>query len=187
MTEHRLDPHNWAANHADALYAFAMARLDDPEQARDLVQEAFLAALEKISGFEGRSSERTWLTAILKYKLIDIYRKRSSGLNQTLPLEEGDPEPEYFDRETGHWRTEFAPQPMRMHATDPLLHKELMGILRRCLQKLPGLWKAVFTMKHMDEAETETICTELRITQSNCWVIIHRAKVNLRACIQKSW
>src|ERR1700753_2857497 len=79
MTD-QLNPHQWVANYADYLYSYALARINDEEQARDLVQETFLAALQRVHAFEGRSSERTWLTAILKNKIIDVYRKRSSGL-----------------------------------------------------------------------------------------------------------
>ena len=74
---YQLNPHQWVAAHADYLYAFAITRVNDEEQAKDLVQETFLAALERISNFEGKASERTWLTAILKNKIADVYRKNS--------------------------------------------------------------------------------------------------------------
>jgi len=74
-----LNPHNWVSAHADYLYSFAITRLNDEEQAKDLVQETFLAALQKVNNFEGKSSERTWLTAILKNKIIDVYRKKIIG------------------------------------------------------------------------------------------------------------
>jgi len=74
-----LDPHNWVKAHADYLYSYTLSRINNEEQAKDLVQETFLAALEKVDRFEGKSTERTWLTAILKNKIIDIYRKKSSG------------------------------------------------------------------------------------------------------------
>ena len=70
---------------------------------------------------------------------------------------------------------------------DPLVDKEFNHILQRCMQKLPALWMAVFTMKHIDDATTDIICSELKVTQANFWVIIHRAKLNLRACLQKNW
>ena len=76
---------------------------------------------------------------------------------------------------------------MRTEDTDPLANKELAAILKKCLQKLPALWLSVFTMKQMDDIATEIICKELKVTPANFWVIIHRAKLNLRACIQKSW
>ena len=55
------------------------------------------------------------------------------------------------------------------------------------MQKLPALWMAVFTMKHIDDQATDIICMELKVSPSNFWVIIHRAKLNLRACLQKNW
>jgi RNA polymerase sigma-70 factor (TIGR02943 family) len=179
------EPHYWVERYADQLYAFALYRLDHEEQARDVVQETFLAALERLSQFQGNSSERTWLTAILKYKIIDIYRKQNSGLRTQRIGEE--PETEFFEQANGHWKEQYSPQPMRMEAGDRLGNKELTSILQKCLHKLPSLWYSVFTMKHMDNAATATICKELKVTPSNFWVIIHRAKLNLRACIQKSW
>jgi len=179
------EPRHWVERYADYLYSYAFARLDHEEQARDLVQETFLAALEKVSEFRGNSSERTWLTAILKYKIIEVYRKRNSGLRTERGDEE--PEQEFFEPDNGHWKEEYSPRPMRAEGTDLLVNKELAAILKKCLQKLPALWLSVFTMKHMDDAATETICKELKVTQANFWVIIHRAKLNLRACIQRSW
>src|SRR5579859_1114000 len=179
------EPRHWVERYADHLYTYAIHRLDNEEQARDLVQETFLAALEGIGQFQANSSERTWLTAILKYKIIDVYRKRNSGL-RTQRIDE-EPELEFFEQENGHWKEQYRPLPMRMEDFDPLANKELAAMLKKCLQKLPALWLSIFTMKHMDDSATETICKELKVTQGNFWVIIHRAKLNLRACIQKSW
>jgi RNA polymerase sigma-70 factor (ECF subfamily) len=181
-----LNPHNWVATHADYLYAYAITRINDEEQAKDLVQETFLAALEKTGSFEGRSSERTWLTAILRNKIIDIYRKRSSGL-RGVQINEAEEEQEDFFAEDGHWIKEHGPREFGIEDKDHLVNKEFELILKRCMQKLPELWKSVFTMKHIDEEATDIICAELKVTSANFWVIIHRAKVNLRACLQKNW
>jgi RNA polymerase sigma-70 factor (ECF subfamily) len=183
-----LAPHKWVATYADYLYMYAIVRINDEDLAKDLVQETFLAALERVDRFEGRSTERTWLTAILKNKIIDVYRKKSSGLAVAAANKATQEQDEFFDEGNGHWKSEYAPQPIAgMDEQDPLLQKELNKILQLCLQKLPALWNAVFTMKHVDDAATEHICTELHVTQANFWVIIHRAKVNLRACLQKNW
>lgn len=181
------DPQQWVCQYADHLYSYAMVRLDNEHLARDLVQETFLAALEKLDQFRGDSTERTWLTAILKYKVIEVYRKRNSGLSTDRAKQEAEPEPEFFEMDNGHWKEVYAPRILGVEDTDPLANKELMAILRICLQKLPALWLSVITMKHLDEAETKVICRELKLTAANFWVIIHRAKVNLRACIEKAW
>ncbi len=185
---HQLEPRNWVATHADYLYAYAIARINDEEQAKDLVQETFLAALQKVEKFEGKSSERTWLTAILKYKIIDIYRKKSSGLVVDADVQRAEREQaDFFDPEDGHWTSEHAPIAFGIDDHDPVVNKEFNSILQKCMQKLPALWLSIFTMKHMDDQSTDVICSELKLTQSNFWVIIHRTKLNLRACLQKNW
>lgn len=184
---HLLDPRHWVKAHADYLYAYTLSRINNEEQAKDLVQETFLAALEKADRFEGKSSERTWLTAILKNKIVDVYRKKSSGLGNIAEKKAEEEQRDFFDEDTGHWNDAYKPLPFGIEDHDPLVNKEFNQILQKCLQKLPGLWMSVFTMKHMDDAATEFICNELKVSQANFWVIIHRAKLNLRACLQKNW
>ncbi len=176
-----LQPQLWVSRYADYLYSYALRRLNDEERARDLVQETFLAALERTGDFRGHSSERTWLTAILKYKVIDVYRKQSRTAST---VSEGT---EFFESETHHWKEEHWPQPFGVEEHDPLHNKELIGVLQKCMQRLPPMWLSVFRMKHLDEEETGQICAALRLTPANFWVIIHRAKVNLRSCLQKNW
>ncbi|WP_316847097.1 sigma-70 family RNA polymerase sigma factor [Pedobacter psychrodurus] len=183
-----IDPHSWVVRYADYLFTYAVSRLNDEEVAKDLVQETFLAALERLDKFEGNCSEKTWLTAILKYKVIDVYRKKARGLDQEMKkVKNGEEEDEFFYPEEGNWRVEHWPQEMGIEEPDALISKEFMEILQNCMKKLPQLWLAIFTMKHMDEEETSEICSALSVTSANFWVIIHRTKVNLRACLQKNW
>lgn len=185
--DHQLNPHQWVNAHADYLYAYAISRINDEEQAKDLVQETFLAALEKARSFEGKSTERTWLTAILKNKIIDVYRKKSSGLKSRDIKQAEAEQSDFFDEATGHWNKGHLPLEFGMENKDHLINKEFEQVLQRCMKKLPALWMAVFTMKHIEDQSTDMICAELKITASNFWVIIHRAKLNLRACLQKNW
>ncbi|WPU94226.1 sigma-70 family RNA polymerase sigma factor [Mucilaginibacter sabulilitoris] len=187
LTENLLDPHNWVKAHADYLYAFTLSRINSHEQAKDLVQETFLAALQKVEKFEGRSSERTWLTAILKNKIIDVYRKKSSGLGNTIEKNAEEEQRDFFEEDNGHWTEIHQPMPFGIEDHDPLTGKEFNQILQKCMQKLPSLWMSVFTMKHIDDETTDLICNELRVSQANFWVIIHRTKLSLRACLQKNW
>jgi RNA polymerase sigma-70 factor (TIGR02943 family) len=182
----KIDPHQWVNVHADYLYAYTFMRIGDEELSKDLVQETFLAALEKVDTFEGRSSERTWLTAILKYKIIDVYRKKSSGLIDTDVKigmgENGD----FFEDGNGHWTIQHTPGNLGNNGHDHVINKELNLVLMKCIQKLPALWRSVFTMKHIDDEATDIICAELKLTPGNFWIIIHRTKLNLRACLQKN-
>jgi len=180
------DPVTWVDQYANYLYRFAIARLRDEEVARDLVQDTFLAALQQLSRFEGKSSEKTWLAAILKNKISDFHRNRATKGLKEIKQAESDQQ-HFFDKENGHWNAAHAPRAFGLENDNPLLMKELGEILNECLKKLPALWFTVFSMKHMDDLESESICTELKLSDSNFWVIMHRTKLNLRACIQKHW
>ncbi|MBE7175825.1 MAG: sigma-70 family RNA polymerase sigma factor [Mucilaginibacter polytrichastri] len=176
----KLSPENWAAEHAVYLYAFARKRVDEDDVIFDLVQDTFLAALEGITAFKGQSSERTWLTGILKNKVMDYYRRKASIHFQSAA---GDAQADFFE-EDGHWKKEYVPKRFKLDEQDPLERKEFNNILKACMTKLPGLWHAVFTMKFLDDEQSAIICRELRITPANYWVILHRAKLNLRNCLQ---
>jgi RNA polymerase sigma-70 factor (ECF subfamily) len=179
------NPREWVSSHADYLYDFALSRINDEELARDLVQETFLAALEKINTFEGKSAVRTWLTAILKNKIIDVYRRKASV--QYANLNTGSESVAFFEADNGHWIDAHAPVAFGIGQQHPLDSKEFNGVLRQCMDKLPSLWTSVFTLKHIDDTPTTMICDKLKISPANFWVIIHRTKVNLRACLQKNW
>ncbi|MEP6713083.1 MAG: sigma-70 family RNA polymerase sigma factor [Ferruginibacter sp.] len=181
----KAEPHLWIDNYADYLYSYAMYRIKDEEMARDLVQETFLAALEKTDQFEGRSSEKTWLTAILKYKIIDVYRSRPKAFSaMDLPEALGS---KTFFQEDGHWNVEDRPEEFGIEQVNKIEHKEFESILLKCMQKLPALWMTIFNMKFMEDEHAAKICSQMKLSSGNYWVIIHRAKINLRACLQKNW
>lgn len=182
-TQHLAEPGNWASRHADYLYTYALIRLNDADEAKDLVQETFLAALERVEDFQGKSSERTWLTSILKYKVIDVYRKKS-GLVFVSTESLGE---EYFEPDDGQWIQNQVPSAIGIEGHEALENKEIQEAFSNCLGKLPPLWSSIFKMKYMDDESTEIICSSLKISRSNFWVISHRAKVSLRACMQKNW
>lgn len=182
----KLKPEQWVAAYANYLYAFAFQRIADPEICKDLVQDTFLSAIKNRHSFKGNSSERTWLTSILKNKIIDHFRQRSAEFLIDEDIAEKE-QPDSFFETNGHWKHKYEPQSWRIEDENYIENKELKTILEKCIQQLPALWARVFSMKYMDEEDSAKICKELGLTSSNFWVIIHRAKVNLRACISKHW
>ena len=179
----RLNPHKWVSSYADYLYTYASFRINDHDMARDLVQETFLAALERKDKFQGRSTEKTWLTSILKNKIVDVYRAKAKKSSNSIDSTDTD----FFDPDDGHWNDHRRPAELVIEQPDALENKEFQRILQACMKKLPALWFSVFSMKYIDEETAEQICSQLKLTPSNFWVIIHRTKVNLRSCLQKNW
>ena len=182
-----VEPELWVEKYADYLYNFAFTRLQDVELAKDLVQETFLAALEKLNSFQGNSTEKTWLSAILKYKIIDAYRSRQKSNTRLQESNEIAVEKIFFRQSDGHWNVEDRPQEFMRGANFNMESKEFSNILTKCIHKLPQLWRNSFIMKFTDNETTDTICGALKISAANYWVIMHRAKLNLRSCLQKNW
>ncbi|WP_010135761.1 sigma-70 family RNA polymerase sigma factor [Ochrovirga pacifica] len=180
---HTLDPDKWIDAYADYLFNYTIARVNDTEKAKDLVQETFFAGLKSMKNFEGKASERTWLVSILKRKIIDHYRKINSNKGKAEVrmnfYQEGDRE--------GDWLEERVPQKWDSSADAMIESEELGEALTACIQKLPEKYRMVFEMKTIQGFETEDICNELDITSSNLWVIIHRARTQLRRCMEDNW
>jgi RNA polymerase sigma-70 factor, ECF subfamily len=178
------DPDTWLRVHGDYLYAYALRQLRDPTLAEETVQETLIAAWQGRASFGGAAGERTWLTGILKHKIIDCYRRRK---REALlePLADGDDEltAAAFAAD-GHWAN--PPQ----HWGDPenaLDRKRLVAALAECLEGLTRQQHAVFSLRELSGADTDSICKELGISTTNLWVILYRARMALKECLEQTW
>jgi RNA polymerase sigma-70 factor (TIGR02943 family) len=179
----QLDAKKWVNDYGDMLYRYALPRVNDGEVAKDLVQDTFLAAWRNYDNFKGEISEKNWLFTILKNKIIDHFRKSSTRLVDSLPdISDSDV---YFENE--HWTNSAAPRNWGIDTDSVIDRKEFYQVLAKCKSMLKEIQNTVFTMKYLDGLESEDICKELNITSSNYWVLIHRAKLQLRACLEKNW
>lgn len=179
-----LDPDRWLAEHGDYLYRYARRRLRDSAAAEDAVQETLLAAWRGQASFSGGSSERTWLTGILRHKIVDYLRKivREQPLPETENGE--DPLDALYDAR-GHWQ--FGPQAWG----DPdaaLERSRFWQVFEECLERLPPRLAAVFVLREVDGMASDVLCKELNIsTTNNVWVMLSRARAHLRACLETRW
>jgi len=185
MEKQLLAPELWVERYGAELYGFALRRVHTADCSEELVQETLLSALSALDSYRGEASERTWLFVILRRKIIDHYRREARS--PLVPLGEADEETQYFYSENGHWREEQYPRAWNMPADDVLAQQELSEALQLCQEKLPARHGAVFTMRFVDELSAEEICQELGLTPSNYWVLVHRAKLHLRKCLEKNW
>ena len=181
-------PERWVDEHGDMLYRFALSRLRDPVAAEDLVQETFLAAMKSRAQFSGQSSERNWLVGILKHKVMDALRRKYRDQVFVPDAEIEETTARNFDRQ-GHWDTRggFAPQSWGGTGADTLARAEFKAVLDDCLEKVPPQTARAFVLREMDDLETNEICKVLNITPTNLWVILHRARTQLRRCLEMNW
>jgi len=161
------------------LLRYASLQLRDAQAAEDAVQDTLLAALAGESGFGQRASLRTWLTGILKHKIIDAIRRTS----REAPAAGEDEFDALFD-ERGHW----IEMPGAWSDPDASLdQKRFFAALELCLARLPVKTAQTFMMREHMGLETDEICKELAITATHCWVLLYRARMALRECLTKEW
>ena len=180
------DPETWVDQYGDYLYRFALSRIKDPGLSEELVQETFLAALNSQKNFKGRSSARTWLIAILKHKIIDQFRKKKPEESREDMEIFPDSVDHMFD-EKGSWIEHERPAKWSTNPMKAYEQREFMDVFYRCLSDLPKRLSKAFVLREMDGLSTEEICKHLDITATNCWVILYRARMHLRRCLDVNW
>lgn len=167
-----------------ALLKYARLQLRNPAWAEDAVSETMLAALEKPQSFSGASQLKTWLIGILKHKLVDQIRKNSRELSTTAGSDDHEDLDDLLFTSNGHWRD---PQHDWGNPEDLLRQVDFLKVLEACVEKLPGQQGRLFMMREWLELESDEICKELAITPTNLWVMLHRARLRLRECLQAGW
>jgi RNA polymerase sigma-70 factor (ECF subfamily) len=183
------DPEQWVDLHGDYLFKFALMQLRDPANAEDAVQETFLAALKGGKSFSGKSAEKSWLVGILKNKIFDHYRKAGRETSFTDLNFYADEESDRFVADglgQGGWIHELGPQEWR-HAGESLDNELFWQAYRDCAGKLPKNVAAVFNLREVDGIASKEICEQLDISENNLWVMLHRARMALRRCLETNW
>lgn len=178
------DPEQWVDLYGNYMYRYALARVAEPETAQDLVQEALVAALQAFERFQGRSSIKTWLIAILKRKIVDHYR-RASNRQMTDDIEAVANNVDKMFNDTGHWRV--APNEWTVKPDVAFEQREFMDVLYKCLSGLPARLAEIFMLREFEELSTTLICERLSISESNSWVMLYRARMQLRQCLESKW
>ena len=173
------DLENWVEQYTETLYKWAYHKTLSKENAEDLVQDTFVVAAEKFHDFKGNSSAKTWLFSILNNKIVDFYRKKIKtpiSLNNEQLLS-------FFD-EDGNWKENSKPLTWENQEENLLDNLEFKLVLEACIEKLPEKWRFCIRLRYLSGKKGSEICQDLEITPSNFWQIMHRAKLQLRNCIE---
>jgi RNA polymerase sigma-70 factor, ECF subfamily len=169
--------------HRPQLLKYAMLQLRNLAQAEDAVQETMVAAIRGADSFAGGSSVRTWLVGILKHKIIDSIRKssREQSLDQ---FESATDDVDGLFKPDGH----YADTPADWGNPEASLSQQrFFVVLQECMDSLPKTTAQAFAMREVMGMDTAEICDSLRVTDSNCWVLLYRARMKLRECLERNW
>ncbi len=178
------NPERWVDQYGNYLYHFALGRLRNITDAENVVQETFLAALKARNTFSGKSTERTWLIGILKHKIIDVMRK-SYREKPVIDLQNNEEVINQAFDHAGHPKKNLAhwiPKPDKL-----LENKEFWSVFHKCSEKLPKTAGDAFLLREIEKTDSKEICKILGITSSNLWVLLHRARLQLRECLEINW
>lgn len=175
-----LDPRTWLAEHGNYLFQVARRQLRSDALAEDAVQETLLSALSARERYAGGASPRTWLTGILKHKIVDLIRRQAREVE--IPRDQHDDEDvDALFKTDGHWV--HPPREWKNPEKEAEL-AQLRLILLECTDGLKPAMAQVFSLREVAGLETEEICKELNISPTNCWVLLHRARLFLRECLE---
>ncbi len=175
----KLDPTRWVELYGDSLWRYAMAKSRDPQAAEDLVQDTLTTALSAAARFEGRSAELTWLTGILKHKLMEHFRRVR---RQPEQFEDDNPDNRFDGK--GHW----AQMPGHITRDDVRddEQEDLLSRLGTCREQLPPTLLEPLELREVQGLSGEAICAALKLSSSALWTRLHRGREALRNCLEKS-
>lgn len=181
---------SWVELYSDSLYSWSFYKTNNKETSEDLVQDTFIVAFQSIHKFEGRSEPKTWLFAILNNKIAEhfrkIYKQATVTESQTISGSGKSIIDTMFDSD-GSWNKESRPQQWQSEQSNLLDDANFTTALQSCMQKLPENWLSAIQLKYLENKKAELICQELEITTTNYWQVIHRAKLQLRKCLEIHW
>ncbi len=166
------------------LLRFARLQLRNDAWAEDVVADTMLAALEKPQSFAGKSSLKTWLVGILKFKIIDCIRANKREVASSVNSDEDAELEDLLFLPDGHHRNEVQNWP---NPEQTLNSKQFLEVMDVCINEMPPTMGRVFLMREWMEFSTDEICKEMNVSSSNVWVLLHRARLRLRECLQIKW
>lgn len=178
------NPDTWLQEHGNYLYSYALLSVKDKHVAEDLVQETLLAALTAKDSFAYQSTIRTWLTGILKHKLIDYYRKQGRMVTFDDLVDEEDNFLDSFFKTNSRWidQPDVFPNP-----ESAFQQKEFWKVFQKCLSGLKPRQAEVFLAKEIHGMSNDEICKCFSLTPTNGWVLLHRARLSLIKCLKINW
>ncbi len=168
---------------------FAVLQLKDNELAEDAVQEALIGALKNVDSFGRQSALKTWVFAILKNKITDLIRKARQTVNTTTLTDKdngGDGNLDLQFDSRGMWQVNKRPTPWAQPMMS-LENEDFWHVFDACLNGLPEDQARLFMMREFLELDSSEICEKMNITTSNLHVMLYRARLRLRDCLEKRW
>jgi RNA polymerase sigma-70 factor (TIGR02943 family) len=175
---------NWVRQYTNDLFNWAYHKTSDYQSAEDIVQETFLVAAENIERFRNESQPKTWLFGILKNKIAEHFRSKLK--HPQIQIENEESFELFFDK-NGSWNKSSRPDEWDINEDQLFDNGDFNKIFEHCMNNLPAQWFSCISMKYLEEKNSTLVCQELGLSTTNYWQILHRAKLQLRECLEQHW
>ena len=178
-------PDQWVELYGDYLYGFAMSRLRDPEAANDCVQDTLLAGIKALKSFDGSRDIKFWLRGIMRNKIVDQIRK--SVREHKIDIESEDEEllESFWFKYSGIATTN--PDPWEFNPRKHYDNGEFWQVFDECIQKVKDPARQAFVLRVLEDQTTEEVCKVMEITPNYLWVLLHRARSQLKNLLEERW
>lgn len=178
-------PDTWVDRYGDYLYGFAMSRLRNPDAAHDCVQDTFLAAIKALDRFDGSRDIKFWLRGIMRNKIVDQIRRSVKENKVDIQAEDEALIESFWFKYSGIATTN--PDPWQFNPRKHYDNSEFWVIFDRCIQQVKEPARQAFILRVLEDLSTEEVCKVMNISSNYLWVLLHRARAQLKTLIEANW
>jgi RNA polymerase sigma-70 factor (ECF subfamily) len=178
-------PEQWVDLYGDYLYGFAMSRLSKPELAADCVQDTFLAGIKALERFDGSRDIKFWLRGIMRNKIVDQIRKSIKENTVDIADEDEALLESFWFKYAGIATTN--PDPWQFNPRKYYDNSEFWLVFEKCIAQVKDPAREAFVLRILEDQTTEEVCKAMDITANYLWVLLHRAREQLKDLLEKSW
>lgn len=178
-------PYTWVDRYGDYLYGFAMSRLRNPDAAHDCVQDTFLAAIKALDRFDGSRDIKFWLRGIMRNKIVDQIRRSVKENKVDIQAEDEALIESFWFKYSGIATTN--PDPWQFNPRKHYDNSEFWVIFDRCIQQVKEPARQAFILRVLEDLSTEEVCKVMNISSNYLWVLLHRARSQLKTLIEANW
>lgn len=178
-------PETWVDRYGDYLYGYAMSRLRNPEAASDCVQDTFLAGIKALDNFDGSRDIKFWLRGIMRNKIVDQIRKSVKENKVSFDSEDEALLESFWFKYSGIATTN--PTPWQFNPRKAYDNGEFLKVFEECIGMVKEPARQAFILKMLEDQTTEEVCKVMDINPNYLWVLLHRAREQLKIGLEAKW
>jgi RNA polymerase sigma-70 factor (ECF subfamily) len=178
-------PETWVDRYGNYLYAYAMSRLRNAAAAEDCVQDTFLAGIKALDRFDGSRDIKFWLRGIMHNKIVDQIRKSVKENKVNIDNEDEGLLESFWYKYSGIATTN--PDPWQFNPRKACDNTEFWEVLNTCIDQVKEPARQAFVLRMLEDMETEEVCKVMDITPNYLWVLLHRARGQLKISLEQKW